>query len=201
VSLSPPPDPDFDITTHWRLEASPNELSAIVLDAAQLDAWCPNVFMKGTLIDEGNRDGLGITIRLHTKGWLPHSFLFIAKIVELVPNKSMTVAVKGDFNGAGYISITDAGNGHCKASLRWVVTIQQPLVRRIVRILNPVFALNHLWATRQAQRLMQAEIYRRRRGENQFASARPTFPHNIPGFTRLRFGRSAPLTWDDQNNV
>ncbi len=195
-----PANPDFDITTHWQLDARADELSAIVLDAEQLHFWCPNVFMHGTLVDKGAPDGLGLTIRLHTKGWLPHSFLFIAKIVELVPNQSMTIAVKGDFNGAGYISLNETPDGQCKAKLRWVVEIEQPLIRRIVRILNPIFVLNHLWSTRQARKLMQAEVYRRRRGANQFAKAKPTFPHNLPGFRKHHFGRAAPLLWDENNN-
>jgi len=195
-----PADPDFDITTHWQLDARAAELSAIVLDAEQLHLWCPNVFMHGTLVDKGAPDGLGITIRLHTKGWLPHSFLFIAKIVEVVPNKSMTIAVKGDFNGAGYISLSETPDGQCAAKLRWVVEIEQPLIRRIVRILNPIFVLNHLWSTRQARKLMQAEVYRRRKGANQFAVAKPTFPHNLPGFRKRHFGRAAPLRWDENKN-
>ena len=190
-----PRKPDFEITTQWELEARPEELTDIVLDPDQLQFWCPNVFMRGELVHKGAADGLGMTIRLHTKGWLPHSFFFIARIAELVPHRSMTISVQGDFNGAGYMDVSETSPGHCVANLTWRVDISQPYIRYFVRVLKPVFVLNHIWSASQSRKLMQREVLRRRNRSNTFSAVRPTFPHNIPGFMNLKVRRSAPKYW------
>ena len=195
MKSKPTPKPDFEIVTKWKLDAHPEELTEIVLDPDQLQFWCPNVFMRGELVDRGDANGLGMTIRLHTKGWLPHSFFFIAKITALVPHQSMTISVQGDFNGAGYMDVSEVSPGKCVANLAWRVNVSQPYIRYFVRALKPVFVLNHLWSASQSRKLMQNEVLRRRNKSNAYAAVKPTFPHNIPGFMNRKFGRSAPEGW------
>ncbi len=190
-----PAEPDFDIVTDWRIEAEPEELTAVVLDPELLHLWCPTVFMYGELVRRGRADGLGMTIRLHTKGFLPHTFFFVAEVVDLVPHVSMQLALSGDFDGVGSLSVTPTGDGWLDARLRWRVTVRQPWIRRLVRLLHPVFMLNHKWAVGNARRLMQAEVYRRRRRANAFAPARPTFPHNLAFVQVWQRRRSAARGW------
>ncbi len=187
---------DFDIRTEWQLEAEPGELTTIVLDPDLIHLWCPSVFLKSRLLDRGRPDGLGMTMKLHTKGWLPHTFFFIAKIVELVPDRSMVIAVSGDFEGDGTMTITPQDNGMCNAVLHWKTRIRHPYIRPFIRILHPVFVLNHKWAVRKARLLMQEEVNRRRGRANRFTAAKATFPHNL-AFFRRRWHRQPSSVADD----
>ena len=180
---------DFDIITRWRLRADPEELTNIVLEPQSIHVWCPSVFLDSEVLDRGRDDGLGMTIRLHSKGWLPHAFFCIARIVDLVPHRFMAIEVRGEFEGIGMLWVTPVGNGNCEAVLHWRTNIRHPYVRRLTRLLNPIFVLNHKWAMRRAHRLMQEEIDRRRAGSERVTTARATFPHNMPA--------TAATTWDD----
>ncbi|WP_127600142.1 SRPBCC family protein [Nitratireductor alexandrii] len=191
--------PDFDIETHWRLEARPEELTAIVLDPELIHRWCPAVFMGSELVARGGADGLGMAIRLYTKGFLPHAFFFVARIVDLVPHRSMTIAVSGDFDGAGFLTVEPGPGGICAASLRWRVRVAHPYVRRFVPVFRPVLAANHKWAARRAHRLLQEEVFRRRRLSNAFVEAKPTFPHNLAPFRAWQRRRAAHRGWRVSN--
>jgi hypothetical protein len=188
---------DFDIRTEWWLEADPGELTKIVLDPNLIHLWCPSVFLKSETLDCGQPDGLGMTIKLHTKGWLPHTFFFIAKIVDLVPDRSMVIAVNGDFEGAGTMSVTPQDNGKCRAVLHWRARIRQPYIRPLIHLFHAVFVLNHKWAMRNARSLMQEEVYRRRGKASRFTSAKATFPHNL-AFFRRRWHRHPAALADDR---
>jgi hypothetical protein len=190
-----PVQADFDIATVWRIEAEPEELTAIVLDPELLHLWCPTVFMYGELVERGRADGLGMTMRLHTKGFLPHSFFFVAEIVDLVPHVSMQLALSGDFEGVGSLSVARTGDGWLEARLRWRVVVKQPWIRRLVRLLPWVFTANHKWAVGNARRLIQAEVYRRRRRANTFTPARATFPHNLAFVRAWQRRQSARRGW------
>lgn len=187
--------PDFDIETFWRIEAEPEELTAIVLDPELLHLWCPTVFMYGELVERGRADGLGMTIRLHTKGFLPHTFFFVAEVVDLVPHVSMELALTGDFEGAGSLAVARAGDGWLEARLRWRVVVRQPWLRHLLRIFHRVFEINHKWAVGNARRLIQAEVHRRRTRSNAFAPARATFPHNLRFVQAWQRRRSARRGW------
>lgn len=190
-----PEKPDFDVVTTWRLEAEPEELTAIVLDPELIHLWCPSVFLDSELVERGGADGLGMTIRLYTKGFLPHSFFFVARIVDLVPHRSMTIAVSGDFEGRGEMLVVPGPDGICDARLRWRVRVMHPYVRRFVRLFRFVLVANHKWAMRYARRLMQEEVFRRRRHSNGFTRAQATFPHNLPMVRAWQRRRAAHRGW------
>lgn len=91
--------PEFDITHNWTLKAQPEELTGIVLDSSLLHKWGRRIFMRSEILEQGDETGLGMRIRLHSKGWLPHTFLLVATIVDLEPHKWMTVQVEGYLTG------------------------------------------------------------------------------------------------------
>jgi hypothetical protein len=190
-----PERPDFDIVTRWRLDARPEELTAIVLAPELLHLWCGSVFMHAELVENGRADGLGMTIRLHTKGFMPHSFFFVAKIVGLVPHRFMRIAVRGDFEGIGELSVEPDGVDACDARLHWRTCVRHPRLRPFVSPLRPVFVWNHKWAMRRAHRLIQAEIDRRRGATRQPVRSRPVFPHNLRLFSAAQRRHNASRGW------
>lgn len=175
---------DFDIETRWIFRTTPEELTAIILDPDLLDRWCPTVVLKSELLNRGRADGMGLAMKIHTKGWLPHSFYFTAEIVDLLPHRRMTIRVEGDFEGQALMSVEPLADEECLAIMRWMVDIPHPLIRPLVRPFHPVFVRNHRWAMSHAHGLLQREIDRRRAGADAFATATATFPHNIAWFRR-----------------
>lgn len=186
---------DFDIVSRWKFDAKPEELTAIVLAPELLHRWCPTVFMHSELLDRGQPDGLGMSLRLHTKGFLPHSFFFMARIVTVVPGRFLRIAVSGDFDGVGEITITPDDSGNCHAQLHWRTSVLHPWLRPFIRLFHRVFVWNHRWSTRNMARLLQAEIERRRTASRRFTKAQATFPHNLAAYRAWQRCRVAPRRW------
>ena len=187
---------DFDICTLWNIDSDPAELTAIVLDAQLLDLWCTSVFMYGEVVDPGRSDGLGMSIRLHTKGFLPHSFFFVARIVDLEPHRYMRIEASGDFEGVGELSLEPGSGGCCRVRLHWRTRIMHPWLKPLVAWFHPVFVWNHKWAMRRTRRLIQDEVYRRRKRPVRLDQPQPVFPHNLPRLGIEQRRRCAHRGWD-----
>jgi hypothetical protein len=149
---------DFEVTTCRWLDARPEELTAVVLDPEHLYKWCPTVF---ELIDRGQPDGLGMALQLAAKGFLPHRFSLVARVVDVVPHRFMRIAVSGDFEGTGDLSVVPDGAG-CLLQLDWHLS-GYPWLRPLLRVFHGVFVRNHTWVMRRTFRLLEAEVHRRRR--------------------------------------
>lgn len=173
--------PVFDIHTHWRLKATPEELTDIVLDPGQFDRWCSAVFLHGEVVERGRADGLGMTVRYCTKGWLPYSLTFTSEVVDLVPHRYMKSVVHGDFEGVAVLTTEPIDADVSQVDFHWCIDSDHPYVSYLARPLRPVFVWNHKWAMRRAKLLLQDEVYRRRGvSERSVTANRPTFPHNLP---------------------
>ena len=186
---------DFDIVTHWELEARPEELTDILLDPDVVSRWATTVFMACEVLERGAPDGMDMEIEVHAKGLLPHSFFFGGKVTALEPHHWMAFDVYGDFVGKGLITVEPAGDGHLRTTFRWKIDVTHPWVRRVVRALHPVFVWNHVWAVRRLSRMMQAEVYRRRARVGEIAEPAPTFPHNLAPLRRWQRRRFASRGW------
>lgn len=191
--------PDFDISHHWVLRARPQDLTEIVLDTSCYDKWCSRVLMRCEVVSRGRDDGLGLRIRVHTKGWLPHSFLFDAEIVDLVAHKSMTVRVTGDFEGISYLEAGRIEDGACHVSLRWITRVEHPVVRRFVPLTRFILARNHIWATNWVRRMIQSELDRRRAGIAKIAAPPPTFGKFLAWARPLHKKRAREMGWSPGN--
>lgn len=186
---------DFDIHHRWQLETRPDELTAIVLDTTCYPKWCARILMNCEIVNEGATDGLGLSLRVHTKGWLPYSFLFTATIIDLVPHQRMTVAVSGDFVGYGFIEIDRTDDQHCDLNINWLVDVQHPQLKPLVWLLYPVMKRNHIWAVNWVKRMFQAEVYRRRAGLAEFQAPKPTFGSFLSVARRLHNKRAHQMGW------
>ena len=168
---------DFEVATRRWLDARPEELTAVVLDPERLHQWCPTVFQ---LVDRGQPDGLGMALRLQAKGFLPHSFSLVARVVDVVPHRFMRIAVSGDFEGVGDLSVVPDGTG-CQLKLDWRLS-GYPWLRPLIRVFHWVFIRNHTWVMRRTFRLLEAEVHRRRDAGGQITRPQATFPHNLALF-------------------
>jgi len=165
----------FDIKHRWQLEAAPQELTAIVLDTTNYSKWCARILMNFEVIEPGEADGRGLSLRFHTKGWLPYSFLFTATVVDLVAHEYMKIKVSGDFEGFGITQISGHDDTYCYMDLRWMADVKHPVLRPLVWLLHAIMERNHKWAVGWVRKMFQAEVFRRRQGDAEFAAPPPTF--------------------------
>ncbi len=176
----------FDIESEWMLDAREDEILDILDDPMSLTRWWSPVFMRGELISAGDRNKVGLTARFYTKGLLPHTFQFTARIDRLDERREMRIFTWGDFDGRGDIRLCGAGE-RTLVRIRWRTSVYQPYIRSLIRLFKPVFTANHRWAMRRGREGLQAEIRRRRRaGKMAQQAAKPTFPHNL-GLVQKRF--------------
>lgn len=105
-------------------------------------------------------DGLGMKIKACSKGWLPHGFSFMARVVDLEAQKWMKVMLSGDFDGYGLLGFKQVETDTSNIYLHLDVDVWHPYLRFVLAPLRPRFLLNHKWwAARKATKLLQKEIY------------------------------------------
>lgn len=187
--------PLFDVSHTRYVRAKAEELSELVLDANQMPRWVQQVFMRCEVINKGAPDGLGLCLRIHSKGWLPHSFLFNVSVIERVPHKTMALHVNGDFNGLGELSVEQVAPDLCRVHIRWRTDIRHPVLRFIARVIHPVLVANHTWAVDMATRMTRHEIDRRRAGGNDWSTREPTFRSYISFTDRWSRTRARQKGW------
>jgi hypothetical protein len=73
---------DYVFVTHWRVEATIEEVSAILDDPLSLPRWWPSVYLEVREIAAGGADGVGRVIELFTKGWLPYTLRWSFVVTE-----------------------------------------------------------------------------------------------------------------------
>jgi len=186
---------DFDIRHQWQLRCAPEELSEIILDTNCYAQWCARILLNCEIVETGDKQGRGLSIRVHTKGWLPYSFLFDVKIVDLEPHRWMKVQVSGDFEGSCLLEVTGFDGVNTRLNLHWQVDLHHPILRKLRPLLHPVMVANHRWAVGWIRRMMQRELDRRRAGIDMISAPKPTFGGFL-GFQAARHqARAAGRGW------
>ena len=171
----------YEFLTHWRVEGTREEVVAVLRDALQLPRWWPSVYLDVTLLSEGDADGVGRSVELLTKGWLPYTLRWRFVTTASRGLDGMTLAAQGDFSGTGVWTFTQAG-AYVDAVYDWRIEARKPLLRRLTWLMRPAFAANHHWAMRQGLESLRLELARRRAPSAEAAAAVPAPPG--PTFTR-----------------
>jgi hypothetical protein len=65
--------PQYEFATVWRVPGTVDEVTDVLGDATGLPRWWPAVYLAVDLVEAGGPDGVGRTLDLHTKGWLPYT--------------------------------------------------------------------------------------------------------------------------------
>lgn len=76
---------DYHFITRWRVEASAEEVFALISEPAHYPRWWSSVYLKVLELEPGQADGLGRRFRFHTKGWLPYTLDWESCAIESKP--------------------------------------------------------------------------------------------------------------------
>ena len=96
--------------------------------------------MFGEVVDRGAADGLGMTMRLREGLLRAHSFFIVVRIIDVIQHKYMRVAVSGDLEGIGDVTLIPDGAG-CQWHLDWRMSITRGWMRPLGKNLPPAHAV------------------------------------------------------------
>ncbi len=103
----------YELTTHWRLRASLEEVSEVLGDALSLPRWWPTVYLSAEPVASGlPNNHAGGVIAVRTRGWLPYTLSWRLRLTENDAPNGFSFDAEGDFVGRGVWEI------YCRRSLR-----------------------------------------------------------------------------------
>ncbi len=151
----------FNLTTHWLVAASIEEVAAILSEPERLPDWWPAVYLSVELLDPGGADGLGRTVGFHTRGWLPYTLRWQGRLVGDRRPHGWTIEATGDLTGRGVWNLTQHYD-FAAVDYDWRIDVEKPLLKPLTPLLRPVYAANHRWAMARGLEGLQRELVRRR---------------------------------------
>ncbi len=153
---------DYNLQTKWRVSGSVEEVYDIISDAADLERWWKDVYLKVEVPAPGDERGVGKHVRLLTKGWLPYTLRWEFKTVEARRPSTLILKAHGDFEGTGTWTFVQDG-AWVDVGFLWQVRVNKSMLRYLSWLLKPVFTANHRWAMAVGQKRLKSELARRRK--------------------------------------
>jgi Polyketide cyclase / dehydrase and lipid transport len=150
----------YVFVTHWRVQASIDEVFAILSGAADLPRWWPSVYLEVRVVEPGDEEGVGRSVDLWTKGWLPYTLRWSFRVTSADRPRGFSLEASGDFRGRGVWTLVQDG-GVAIATYDWRIRADKPLLKRLSFLLKPAFAANHRWAMARGEESLKLEVLRR----------------------------------------
>ncbi len=166
---------EYHFVSTWLVTGTLEEVKAVMGDGLALPQWWPSVYLEVHEIDPGAPDGLGRTLRLYTKGWLPYTLRWDLSVTRVMSDDGFAIGAAGDLNGAGVWTFEPRGD-QVHMTHDWRVSASKPLLRRLSWLLRPAFAANHEWAMARGEESLQLEMRRRRATTPEARAAVPPPP-------------------------
>ena len=150
---------EFQLTTHWRMKGSVEDVYEILSNPSDFVRWWPSVYLGVREMESGDADGVGRTISLHTRGKLPYTLKWEARTTELDKPNRIALEAQGDLQGRGVWTFAQEGE-IVDIRFNWNVSITKPWMRFLSPLLKPMFAANHRWAMRKGEESLKRELSR-----------------------------------------
>ncbi len=152
---------DYHFITHWTVVGTAEEVYDLLSDAEALVRWWPSVYLRVQVLEPGNEQGIGRTIDLYTKGWLPYTLRWQFRLVEAERPHHLLLEAVGDFVGRGIWTFRQDGPW-VDITYDWKIRAEKPLLRRLSFLLKPIFSANHHWAMQRGEESLLLELERQR---------------------------------------
>ena len=154
----------YRFTTRWRLEATPEEVFAVLDRPLDYVRWWPAVWLRAELLEPGNSNGVGRTVRFLSRGRLPYTLQWTAETVDVCRPTRIAIRASGDFDGTGEWTLQTVRPAHTDAEYVWTITANKPLLKYLSPVLRPLFEWNHRWAMARGEESLRRELQRRGHG-------------------------------------
>ena len=156
---------DYVFLTHWRVKGTAEDAYEILTDVPGYLRWWPEVYLAVTPLTPAEKDGLGQSYRLLTRGKLPYRLRWDARIVQTRRPHGFTIEASGDFVGRGIWTLTERPND-LKISFDWRLRAEKALLRYPSFLLKPLFRWNHGWAMARGEEGLRRELSLREEDHN-----------------------------------
>lgn len=187
---------EYHFITTWSIAATPDEISSVLGDAAGLARRWPSVYLDVQILEQGDARGVGTTVNLYTKGFLPYTLRWQFTVTASDPPHGFRLEATGDFVGRGIWTLTpeagsDAPGGpSTRVTYDWLVMADKGILKALSVVMKPIFSANHHWAMARGEESLRLELARRHASADPTVLAAippapgPTFPHNIRALRR-----------------
>lgn len=64
---------DYHFVTRWRVQGTVSKVYDLLSRAVDLPRWWPSVYLDVQELEQGDPNGIGKVVSLHTRGWLPYT--------------------------------------------------------------------------------------------------------------------------------
>ncbi len=155
---------DYHFITHWRVEATCEDVADVLKEAKDLPRWWPSVYLAVEEIEPGDENGVGRVVSLHTKGWLPYTLRWQFRVTESNYPRGFSLEAWGDFLGRGVWTFEQDGR-FVNVTYDWRIRAEKKLLQSLSFLLKPVFSANHRWAMARGEESLKLELARRRKTE------------------------------------
>ncbi len=166
---------EYHFITRWRVQATLEEVNAVLGDAMSLPRWWPSVYLDIKEIAPGRPDGVGRAISLYTKGWLPYTLKWQFRVSEVHYPYGFSLEAWGDFVGRGIWTFAQDGDA-VAITYDWKIVAEKALLKYLSFIMKPIFAANHHWAMARGLESLHLELQLRRAKSPAERRAIPTPP-------------------------
>jgi hypothetical protein len=155
---------EFNIVSHWRVRGGRvrggvDQVYDLISKPEDFVRWWPAVYLRVQDVEPGDDDGVGRVVDLHTKGLLPYTLDWRAKVLEVDKPHHLVVEARGDLEGRGEWQLRQDGDW-VQVDYDWTVIANKPWMKLLAPLLRPVFAANHRWAMKQGQLGLVRELTR-----------------------------------------
>ncbi len=152
---------DYEFFTEWRVPGAIEEVKEVLGDAAALPRWWPSVYLGVKPLADGDANGVGREVDLHTKGFLPYTLRWTLRITEAITDEGFALTARGDLEGTGRWTFAQDGP-EVVITYDWRIRATKPLLQKLTWLLRPFFAANHVWAMKRGEESLKLEMRRRR---------------------------------------
>ena len=145
---------EYRFVSHWRVQATIEEVSDVLDNAPDLARWWPSVYIS---VKQSVPRG---PAELITKGWLPYTIHWFFRVTESRLPHGFSIEAWGDLAGRGTWTFEQDGPW-VNITYDWRVRAEKPLLRYLSFLFKPVFRANHRWAMARGEESLKAELARR----------------------------------------
>jgi hypothetical protein len=145
---------EYHFVSHWRVDATIEEVAEVLNNAPDLPRWWPSVYLNVKQAEPGG------TVELLTKGRLPYTLHWFFRVSESHLPHGFSIEAWGDFEGRGTWTFEQDGP-FANITYDWRIRAEKPLLRYLSFLLKPLFSANHRWAMARGEESLKAELTRR----------------------------------------
>ena len=153
------PRVSFRIPTLWHVRGRIEDVAEILARPEDFPRWWGDVYLSCTGVKPGDANGIGQTVAVYSKGWLPYRLHWQGTLVENQMPRTWTVEATGDLIGRGIWTLAQRGE-IADVAYDWSVSSDRFLFRLLAPFFRWLMISNHRWAMRKGELGLQAELVR-----------------------------------------